>query len=128
MSEAKKASKHKQIERAAELYTAFHFGKLPKMAKKVKLYFPENGIFTHLGKLLAVIYLSDKGDGVKPYIHFFGGEPEPFRLVCNNGNVSIERIRKIPLSKLPDLLTDPEGKHLYIANYKGRVKPEGITG
>jgi len=118
----------KSIKEAVELYTKFHWGRLPKELTEVRLELPEDGTFVHLGKLLAVVYLADKGDGAKPYVHFFGGEPEPLRLACNDGEPAIEKLRRFSLSKFPDLLTDPKGRNLYIVNFKGRVKPEGITG
>jgi len=118
----------KSIREAVELYTKFHWGRLPRELREVRLELPEDGTFVHLGKLLGVIYLADKGDGAKPYVHFFGGEPEPLRLACNGGEPAIEKLRRFSLSRFPDLLTDTRGRNLYIANFKGRVKEEGIVG
>jgi len=118
-------AKKKSIQKAIELYARFHWGKLPKRATKVKLYVPDT--YVRLGKLLAVIYLSDKDGSPRPYIHFFG-KGEPLRLTCQDREVFIEKVKDFKLSDFPDLLTDPDGKHLYIANFKGRVKEEGIVG
>jgi len=115
----------KSLQRAVELYTRFHWGKLPKSASKVRLYIPDT--YVRLGKLLAVIYLSDKDGEPRPYVHFFG-KGEPLQLVCHNGQVFIEKVKDFRLSDFPDLLTDPDGRHLYITNFKGRVKEEGIVG
>ena len=73
------------------------------------------------------MYLSDKDGEPKPYVHFFGKE-EPLRLTCKEGEVLIEKVGKVRLSDFPDLLTDEQGKNLYIANFKGRVRKEGIVG
>ena len=113
------------LDRAINLYTRFHWGKQPRRLSKVKIYIPDH--FVKLGKLLGVIYLADKGDGHKPYIHFFG-KNEPLELVAENGEIYIAKKRDFKLSEFPDLLTDDRGKHLYIVNFKGRVKDEGIIG
>ena len=118
----------KSIQEAVELYARFHWGRLPRELREVRLELPDDGTFVSLGKLLAVVYLADKGEGPRPYIHFFGGEPEPLRLTCNNGEPAIEKVRRFSLSRFPDLLTDVRGRNLYIANFKGRVKEEGIIG
>lgn len=115
----------KSLKKAVELYTRFHWGRFPKRVSRVKLYIPDTYVF--LGKLLAVIYLSDKDGSPKPYIHFFG-KGEPLQLTCEDGEIFIEKVKNFKLSDFPDLLTDEEGKHLYIANFKGRVKEEGIVG
>ena len=114
-----------RIREAVKLYTKFHWGKLPQALTEVRI--PLTKEFVFLGKLLGVIYLSDKSGEPEVYVHFFG-KNEPFRLVCDKGRVSLERTRKVSYSQIPDLLTDPEGKTLYIANFKGKVKEEGITG
>jgi len=115
----------KSLNKAIELYTSFHWGELPKRAKRIKFYVPKT--FVYLGKLLGVIYLSDKDGTLRPYIHFFGKD-EPLELRCKNGNVYIAKVGEFKLSDFPELLTDEEGKHLYITNFKGRVKEEGIVG
>jgi len=123
---AKKAVINKEaIERGMKLYTKFHWGKLPKKLSKVKLHFPD--AFVHLGKLLGVVYLSDKSGSPEVYVHFFG-KNEPLKLTCHKGQVTLEKVGELKLSQFPDLLTDDKGKHLYIVNFKGRVKEEGITG
>ena len=116
----------RKLQKAVELYTNFHWGKFPRRADKVKI--PLTDTFVFLGKLLGVIYLSDKDGAPKPYVHFFGGEPEPFRLACRNGQVHLEKVRRVSLSRLPGLLSDEEGKTLYIANFRGRVEERGIVG
>ncbi|RUM32963.1 MAG: hypothetical protein DSY42_00130 [Aquifex sp.] len=115
----------KSFNKAIELYTAFHWGKLPKKAKRIKFYVPQT--FVYLGKLLAVIYLSDKDGAPRPYIHFFGKD-EPLELRCRDGEVYIAKVGDFKLSDFPELLTDEEGKHLYITGFKGRVKEKGIVG
>jgi hypothetical protein len=114
-----------KLTKAVELYTAFHWGKLPKKAVKARIKLTDT--FVYLGKLLGVIYLSDKDGSPKPYVHFFGKD-EPLNLTCSNGTVAIEKAGKINLSEFPDLLTDETGKHLYIANFKGKVTERGIEG
>ena len=115
----------KRLEEAVKLYTEFHWGRLPEAITEVRI--PLTNEFVFLGKLLGVIYLSDKSGEPEPYVHFFG-KGEPFRLTCKDGKVQLERRKRVSFSQLPDLLTDPQGKTLYIANFKGRVKEEGITG
>ena len=115
----------RKLNKAIELYTRFHWGKPPRRISKVKIYIPD--YFVNLGKLLAVIYLSDKDGSPKPYIHFFG-KGEPLQLTCENGEIFIEKVKDFKLSDFPDLLTDEKGKHLYIVNFKGKVKEEGIIG
>jgi hypothetical protein len=115
----------RKLKEAVELYTAFHWGKLPRSVDKVKI--PLTDTFVHLGKLLGVIYLSDKDGTPRPYVHFFG-KGEPLKLACKGGQVVIEKVRPFRLSQFPDLLTNEKGTALYIANFKGRVKEEGITG
>ena len=115
----------KALKEAVRLYKEFQWGKLPKRITKVKMVFTD--AFVHLGKLLGVVYLSDKSGKPEPYIHFFGKE-EPLRLSCFKGQVVLEKVKDFDLKDFPDLLTDEKGKNLYIANFKGRVKEEGITG
>lgn len=115
----------KRIEEAVKLYTKFHWGKMPDRLTEVRIPLTEEFVF--LGKLLGVIYLSDKSGQPEAYVHFFG-KNEPYRLVCCNGQVCIERKRRVSLSTLPDLLTDPRGKALYIANFRGKITERGIEG
>jgi len=113
------------LREAVKLYSKFHWGKMPKELTEVRI--PLTKEFVFLGKLLGVIYLSDKSGKPEAYVHFFG-PGEPFRLTCHRGEVAIEKVKRVSLSKLPDLLTDPKGRALYIANYTGRVTERGIEG
>lgn len=117
--------RNKSLEKAVNLYTKFHWGKLPRRLSKVRIYVPDT--YVYLGKLLGVIYLSDKEGTPKPYIHFFG-KGEPLELVCEDGEIFIQKVKNFKLSNFPDLLTDEEGRNLYIVNFKGKVKEEGIVG
>ena len=115
----------KRIEEAVKLYTKFHWGKMPDRLTEVSIPLTEEFVF--LGKLLGVIYLSDKSGQPEAYVHFFG-KNEPLKLICHKGQVTLEKVGELKLSQFPDLLTDDTGRHLYIVNFKGRVKEEGITG
>lgn len=115
----------RKIKEAVELYSKFHWGKLPERAENVKIRVPDT--FVYLGKLLGIIYLSDKDGSPKPYVHFFG-KGEPFRLSCIEGEVYLEKTKRVSLSQLPDLLTDNRGGELYIVGFKGKVEERGIVG
>jgi hypothetical protein len=115
----------KKLREAVELYERFHWGKLPESVQEVQIEVPE--VFVNLGKLLGVIYLSNKDGKVRPYVHFFG-RGEPFELRCHRGQVVLAAKRQVSYSELPDLLTDHKGKGLFIYGGNFRVRKEGIVG
>lgn len=86
--------------RVVERYRKTHGGRNPTEALVASITLPEQMV--PIGRLYAVVYDADKGDGVYPYRHPF--EPEAQPMVCCN----------------------PTGSQLYLVGGAYTVTPHGI--
>jgi len=85
----------KDIKKAIEFYRKFHWGKEFEKITKIEIEVPKTLI--GLGHLIAVIYLSPKGESEDFYIHVFkppfpvlAGSKDPDRLWIVGGYYKIE--------------------------------------